>query len=52
MKHIYVLLYNNDMELMWSSVRGDERLYEDLTKAKLSNNEYWPGFFTFLARRI
>ena len=46
------ILYNNNMELMWSSVRGDERLYEDLTRAKLSNNEYWPGFFTFLARRI
>ena len=52
MEEVSEILYNNNMELMWSSVRGDERLYEDLTKAKLSNNEYWPGFFTFLARRI
>lgn len=52
MEEVNEILYENNMELIWSSIEGDEKLYEDLTRAKLSNNEYWPGFFTFLARRI
>ena len=52
MEEVNKILYENNMELIWSSIEGDEKLYEDLTRAKLSNNEYWPGFFTFLARRI
>ena len=52
MEEVNEILYENNMELIWSSIEGDEKLYEDLTRVKLSNNEYWPGFFTFLARRI
>ncbi len=52
MEEVNEILYENNMELVWSSIEGDEKLYEDLARYKLLNNEYWPGFFTFLARRI
>ena len=52
MAEVSEILKDNNMELVWSSIEGDEKLYEDVAKKKLLNNEYWPGFFTFLARKI
>ena len=46
------ILKENNMKLIWSSVEGDERDQLELARKKLLNNEYWPGFFTFLARKI
>ena len=52
MKEVNNILENNNMEVVWSSIEGDERKEIDKAKIKLENNQYWPGFFTFLARRI
>ena len=52
MKEVNKILENNNMEVVWSSIEGDERKEMDKAKIKLKNNQYWPGFFTFLARRI
>ncbi len=52
MKEVNEILGNNNMEVVWSSIEGDERKEMDKAKIKLENNQYWPGFFTFLARRI
>ena len=33
MEEVNEILYENSMELIWSSIEGDEKLYEDLTRA-------------------
>jgi hypothetical protein len=52
MEEVNEILKDNNMKVVWSSIEGDEKLYEDVARKKLLNNEYWPGFFTFLARKI
>ena len=52
MEEVDEILKDNNMKTIWSSIEGDEKLYEDVGRKKLLNNEYWPGFFTFLARKI
>ena len=52
MEEIKEILFANDMKLVWSSIDGDEKKYESLAIEKLKNNEYWPGFFLFLAKKI
>ena len=52
MEEVNEILKDNNMKVIWSSIEGDEKLCEDVGRKKLLNNEYWPGFFTFLARKI
>ena len=39
------------MTLIESSIKGDEEELELIAQRKLEENKYWPGFFTFVARK-
>jgi len=51
MKEVTEVLEKNNMKLMWTSIRGEEEEYENMALEKLKNNEYWPGFFLFMAKK-
>jgi len=51
MKEVTEVLEKNNMKLMWTSIRGEEEEYENIALEKLKNNEYWPGFFLFMAKK-
>ena len=45
------ILKECDMTLVESTIEGDEKKYEEIATNKLKENSYWPGFFSFIARK-
>ena len=50
-KEVSEVLEKNNMKLMWTSIQGEEQAYENVAIEKLKNNEFYPGFFTFMAKK-
>ena len=50
-KEINSILRECDMTLVESTIKGDEKQYEEIAINKLNENSYWPGFFSFIARK-
>ena len=50
-KEINSILKECDMTLVESTIKGDEKQYEEIAINKLNENSYWPGFFSFIARK-
>ena len=50
-KEINSILKECDMTLVESTIKGDEKQYEETAINKLNENSYWPGFFSFIARK-
>ena len=51
LEEIKLILQECDMTLIESSIKGDEEELELIAQRKLEENKYWPGFFTFVARK-
>ena len=50
-EEINIILEECDMTLVESTIEGDEKRYEEIAINKLNENSYWPGFFSFIARK-
>ena len=51
LEEIKLILQECDMTLIESSIKGNEEDLELIAQHKLEENKYWPGFFTFVARK-